>query len=436
MSPVSTMSGTSYTSEFFLNLVPSFDEVVFPVNPIILPSDIVLAIENMHASPEDAALVYAFGALTINLTQTTWGLHNDVISRISDLMNLSFRAHREVEIADLTSKLPVSLKRAMTCIFLEICFMAFKRYDRAFASLREAIAMIQVLEVDQCLDDDRLSNNEKSKRQRLYWEAFIHERFLTMMAGYPTILPPLRTGLPLTDTDINPRVNLGFDRLISLFSVMDDTFMSHVRVQHDKGHIAPKMTVAWIESKQAQLDQDERSSAEAEQSMRENNRESLSELQLADLFITRLWLRTLVWQLALSQGLLRSIPTQDSHEGFSMHFPAQRLSSELRSLVGRIDRVESIGIHGSGILQKLFEITSTVADVLALPIDHAHQETAARMDDFLFLVKFLLSFERMPGEQRAYLKDKIHTLQKEHAEIGFHNLDAYRLDLSPNAQRI
>ncbi|KAF4998381.1 hypothetical protein FDECE_11808 [Fusarium decemcellulare] len=417
----------SYTADYFLSLVSDYEDVVFPVNPIILPSEIVAAVDNMDQSFEDSALVYAFAAVTTNLSQISRGLNDEVAARMRDLMHHSLKAHRQAELGtNVDSRLPTSVKRAMTCIFLEICLMAFKRFDRSLAILREAISMIQMLDVDHYLGESRLDNNELARRQRLYWEAFIHERFLTIMPGYPSILPPLRTGLPLRDSNIPPHVNAGFNRLIHLFLIMDDTFLSHWKAQQDPNCPAPDMTADWIETKQAQLDQDEIGAAETEETLIAGGYGGLSELQHADLFVTRLWLRTLVWQLALSQGLLQSAPPTNSHEGFSVHFPAQRLSAQLRSLVGRLERVESIGIHGSGILQKLFEITSTVADVLALPIDDHQQDAESRVEDFLFLVKFLLSFERIPEGQREYLKEKVATLQREHA--GIESLAAYKVD--------
>jgi hypothetical protein len=365
--------------------------------------------------------------VTINLSEISQGLNDDITTRMTDLMHHSFRAHRRAELgSEIDSRLPVTVKRIMTCIFLEICLMALKRFDRSLAILREAIAMIQMLQVDQNVCERRIDDQELARRQRLYWEAFIHERFLTIMPGYPSILPPLGTGVPLPDSSIPQHVKAGFDRLIHLFLIMDDTFLSHWRALQDADLEVPEITADWIESKQAQLDEDEIGAAETENELISGGYGGLSELQHADLFVTRLWLRTLVWQLALSQGLLQSVPPKNSHEGFSMHFPAQRLSAQLRNLVGRLDRVESIGIHGSGILQKLFDITSTVADVLALPIGH-EQDAESRIEDFLFLVKFLLSFERIPPNQKEYLKEKVNTVQREHAS-GFHSLAAYTFD--------
>ncbi|KAF4974605.1 hypothetical protein FZEAL_8532 [Fusarium zealandicum] len=420
--PCPSAFGSTYSADFFLRLVPDFETVVFPVNPIILPSEIVAAVGNMDHSFEDSALVHAFAAVTINLAQLSRGFNEEVAARVSDLMRHSFRLHRQAEMGtDVLGRLPITVKRIMTCIFLEICFMAFKRWDRGLTILREATAMIQMLEMDQI--NDGLSDHETATRQRLYWEASIHERFLTIVAGPPSILPPL-SGLPPTDPELPLHINTGFDRLISLFLILDDTFLSHWRAQQDPRHEAPEMTAEWIESKQAQLDQDEIGAAETERALICSGCGGLTELQHADLFITRLWLRTLVWQLALSEGLLQSTPPKNSHEGLSMHFPAERLSDQLRSLVSRLHTVESIGIHGSGIFQKLFEITSTVADVLALPIaqDQNMQAAESRIDGFLFLVKFVLGFERIPAEQKDYLREKVNTLQKVHAAFDFESL--------------
>ncbi|KAF4435202.1 hypothetical protein F53441_13557 [Fusarium austroafricanum] len=424
---IPTSIGSTYSSDFFLSLVLDYERVVFPVNPIILPSEIVTAIERMDQTFEDTALIYAFAAVTINLTQTSWDADGDAQAKITDLMNLSFKAHRQAEmVTGVLGRLPVTVKRIMTCIFLEICLMAFKRFDRSLMVLREAITMIQMLDLNR-FKDASLTDHELATRQRLYGEISIHERFLTIVAGHQAILPPLSQSIPDPDHELPPHVNEGWNRLIELFYVLDDTFLAHWRAQQDPQNVAPEMTAAWIEHKQAQLDQDEIDAAEIDNALIANGCGGLTELQHVDLFITRLWMRILVWQLALCQGLLQSAPPQNSHEGFSMHFPAQRLSTQLRNVVLRLERVDSIGLHGSGILQKLFEITSTVADVLALPIGPGEERDAeARVEDFLFLVTFLLSFDRIHSSQREYLKEKLSALQRE--QSGFHNLVTYNPD--------
>lgn len=428
-SPLRESIGCSgYSQDFFLRLLPEFEQLVYPVNPVLTPDEIRAAIATMHSDYEDAALVHAYGAVTINLTRTSWTLHGDVAAQMTSLIHYSLWAHRKAEMArqsdasGLQSELPVTVKRIMTCIFNEISLMAFKRFDRSFAVLREAIAMIQMLNVHQYPGGDALLEpREISRRQRMYWEAYIHERFLCIVSGFPCIMVPLRTGLPALDNTVPPWVTLGFNRLIHLFGIMDGPLLAHWSAQHDPTALVPSMTARWIESKQVELDEDEAGAAEAAGEMAAGGLGVLSESFHVDLFVTRLWLRTLVWQLALSHGLLRSAPPQASHEGLSLHFPAQRLSAQLRSLVSRLESISSVVTNGSGLLQKLFEITSTVADVLALPRASglAPEEACTRIEDFLFLVRFLFSFERTQKHQRDYLREKLEVLQEVYGATDF-----------------
>ena len=419
-----------YTAEFFHGLVPDFEEVVYTVNPVITPAEIRAAIDNMSVSCEDSALVHASAAATIDLAQTSWRKQRHVAAAITDLVQHSLTAHRQLDVpraaeGEFSGNLHVSVKRIMTCVFLQMCMMALKHYARGFALIREAIAMLQVLNHhDHAPGEPSLSRSETARRQRLYWEIYIHERYITMTAGYPSILTQLREASPLQDVTIPRHVDVGFSRILQLFCVLDEAFLQYWSNLQRPRDNAPIVSSQWIEGKQVELDMDEMHSAEAERDLTADGEGGLTEIQLADLLVTRLWLRTLIWQLALSHGLLRSAPPRDAHQGLSLHFPAKRLSSELRSLVCRLESVSSIATHGVGILQKLFEITNTVADVLALPLGHGQTQEGVRtqMEDFVFLVRFLFSFERIQKKQRDYLRDKLEQLQKMYTVVDFGEL--------------
>jgi hypothetical protein len=413
-----------------MQLLPKYEQLVYPVNPVLTPEEMRAAIANMHASYEDAAVVYAFGAITLNLTQTSLTLHGDVAAQMTSLVQSSLWAHRKADVAGdpdpscLQREMPVSVKRVMVGMWNECSLMAFKRFDRSFASLRESIAMIQMLNVHQYSEDNPcgLTRGEISRRQRMYWEAYIHERFVCVMSGFPCTMIPLRTGLPITDPDIPPYVTVGFNRLTRLFQIMDAPLLAQWTAQAASD--APAITAEWIESKQAQLDADEAETVAAALELVASGAGALTEEQHVDLFVTRLWLRTLVWQLALSHGLLRSAPPHNTHEGFSLHFPAQRLSAQLRNLVSRLCNMSSIITHGNGILQKLFEITSTVADVLALPRGpgQTQEEARDRVEDFLFLVRFMFGFERTQKQHRVYLLEKLEALREMYTVVDFGGL--------------
>ena len=431
-----------YTRDFFFSYIPLYEQQVYPVNPVITTAELQAAIENMHADIEDCAFVYATAAVTINLTGVVRN-NADISTEIATLVRHGRRAHFQAELAGdagpVIGELSATLKRIMTCIFLEITMMAYKRWDRSFLILREAIALVQVLNSrhlaskqssdaaaaadTQIAHFPPLSASDTARMHRAYWEVYIHERFLSTVASFPCAMLPL-DHIPIGDPSIPPHVDVGWNRLINLFRVLDGPFLAHWSAQKDPNLPVPEMTAHWIESKQAELDTDEAAAREAERSLAASGGGKFTELQHVDLFITRLWLRTLVWQFALHHGLLRSAPPQDTHEGLSLHFPAQRLSSQLRNLVSKLENIASVVVHGSGILQKLFEITSTVADVLALPLgpSQTQEDARARLEDFEFLVRFLFSFERIEKSQRDYLREKLGVLEQQYTIVDFADL--------------
>ncbi|CRK38872.1 hypothetical protein BN1723_018706, partial [Verticillium longisporum] len=89
----------------------------------------------------------------------------------------------------------------------------------------------------------------------------------------------------------------------------------------------------------------------------------------------------------------------------------------LRSLVSRLDSIASISTQGSGILQKLFEITSTIADVLAVSVNQPSMES--HIGDFLYIARFLINFERMRDKHRVYLQEKMDTLRGSYPGLPF-----------------
>ncbi|CAM1502602.1 Fc.00g073780.m01.CDS01 [Cosmosporella sp. VM-42] len=157
----SNTDNTRFNAYFFTSLVPQFEQLVYPVNPVITTDDICSAIANMDKSLEDRALVHAFGAVTVFLNQTSDTICEDTAMQIDILMQRSLDAHRRVDLSvgpngRMFEELPVTIKRIMTCIFLEISMMAFKRFDRSFALLREGITMIQTLEMHHFSSESRV----------------------------------------------------------------------------------------------------------------------------------------------------------------------------------------------------------------------------------------------------------------------------------------
>jgi hypothetical protein len=421
LSPNSVISATSrYTPEFFRSFLPDFETLVYPFSPAFTPDDIVEAMSLMYESAEDMALVYAYAAVTTFLSRTSDLHQGERWTQFLDLVQHGLHAHQRAALALTTEAqgswadaMPCTLKRIMTCIYLEISMMGFRRLDHSFNLIREAVSLIQVFQARLRALGPPQSPRDIMRFHQLYWETYIHERYLTMAAGFPSILPPIEVRVLTTDLGTPDHIQLGFNCLIELFLVLDDQFLT---CWNANAHAKPptQVTGEWIEKKQAQLDDVENQAMNVELRLLSTGQAGLSERQHADLFITRLWLRTVLWQVALSQGLLRSNAV---HEGLSLQFPASRLSTQLRNLVNRLNSILSIATQGSGIVQKLFEIASTVGDVLALPDAENTQDQrglTSHVEDFVYVVHFLLELEEMRQHQKDYLREKSRMLQERH----------------------
>ncbi|USP75372.1 hypothetical protein yc1106_02646 [Curvularia clavata] len=391
-SPASSLT-SQYTKSFFLDLIPDYVEGVYPVHPVITAYELHQYIESMDVDPDVCSFVYSFGGCTLNLTRYGDRRTEEVVQTIEKLMNYSIdtmpRGHRHMHF---------SVMRAVQSMFIHNCLQSLQGSDAAFFYMRDAITIIQLLRIDNPENTAQLSPPERSRRQRLYWQAFIHERFLAILDYRRAILPPLYT-MPEDDPTIPTQVHEGFNQIIKLFRLLDTEFLDSWLDSQ-----GANVTSTWVEAKSRELEGDPESDAR-EMSM-------LSMMQRADLCITREWLRTLVWRLAMSQTLLSS---RSSKECLSLLFPV-RLSQTLRQQVSSMSR-EDIEVHGTSITQKLFEITDTIADVLIHVPAATLDETAHRIDDFLFILDFVLLIPHLDATRRGILLEKLERLQTMFPEV-------------------
>lgn len=109
------------------------------------------------------------------------------------------------------------------------------------------------------------------------------------------------------------------------------------------------------------------------------------------------------------------LSSKSSKECLSLLFPV-RLSQNLRQQVTSMSR-HDIEVHGSSIVQKLFEITDTISDVLIHVPAATLEETSHRIDDFLFILDFVLQFPTLDTTRRGILLEKLERLQSHFPEV-------------------
>lgn len=396
LSPTSSPEELRFDASFFIDLIPHFLEHVYPVQPIFTEPEIREKIQTMSMDNEAKAFVYAFGGCTMNLTRTGRRRTDDVVRTINWLVKESIKARGYI-----MPHLKSTVTQCMISLFLHNCLMTSRDCDTAFFYMRDAITHVQLLRIDNL--DEEMAPPERARRQRLYWEAYVHERFLAILDYRQAILPPLQD-LPENDPTIPITVQEGFNQIIKLFQLFDSEFLQNWLGSQGNG---PTITPDWIERKDKEL-------AVGEDGDLPAGFELLTPMQRADLIVTRHWMRTLVWRLAMSNTLLSSGASKDC---LSLLFPL-RLSNQLGYQVTRISR-EDIEIHGSGIVQKLFEIADTIADVvLHIPANDL-RDTQRRVADFEFWLNFVLTFSILDQTRRNLLQEKHKRIQEmfDHASV-------------------
>lgn len=384
------LSTNNVPISYFESLLPDYMTYVYPFSPIITDTEVRLSLTKMNEK-EHAAFIYAFTAVTLDLTCSKTTLPPPT-TKVVDLVHQSVETQQPLIIGSRPSIL-----RTMTSIFIQMCFMSLGHYDLGFFYLREAISMIQMLRIPDKTVLAGLDLAERARRQRLYWQCFIHERFMSIVYFSPATLPPVE--YPEEDMTVDLGIQRGWTQVIKTFCMLDEDF---IRLWiGDRSCV----TATWVEGKHRELDDE---LWEAEVSV-------LSELQRADLVITRQWMRTLLWQMAMSNCLLSSHASCPSLE---LEMPLT-LSSQLRRFLTKIEQ-NTIRVHGASMISKLLEITNTIADVVIHVPQATRQETTERIDDIVFMQGVVFSFHNLQAMSKDILLEKFRLIQKRfpHIEVA------------------
>ncbi|KAJ6189179.1 hypothetical protein N7519_004087 [Penicillium mononematosum] len=374
-------------TSYYESLLPAYMSYVYPFSPIITESEVRTSISKMSTEREHAAFIYAFTAVTLDLTrssQTTKSTPQSASAQVTELMRQSVETQQPLVIG-----FRPSILRATTSIFIQMCAMSLGHYDLGFFHLREAISMIQMLRIGDKTVNAGLSTAERARRQRLYWQCFIHERFMSIVNFSPVTLPP-HSQYPEEDTFVGADIQQGWTQVIKTFCMLDASFISLWIGDRTQ------VTASWVERKHRELDDE----------LWEVEVSALSELQQADLVITRQWMRTLLWQMAMSNCLLSSHASCPSLE---LEMPL-RLSSQLRQFLTKISE-NTIRVHGSSMISKLLEIVNTIADVVIHVPQATREETTSRIDDIVFMQGVVLPFNNLQVMSKDILLDKFRLIR-------------------------
>ncbi|KAH6672201.1 RING-3 [Halenospora varia] len=339
----------SISDELVKECVDAFFAHKFPIMPILDQEQTYALLPHLGESPEQYALITSICAV-ITLQPEILGPE----PAFDHLINSFRRPTPEFFILETVRARQFfsyidspTLATVQTSFFLFAAFFCLGKDNSAWFYIREAMTVLQLLRLHE---EDAYETIEDplcaTLNRRTFWLLFITERAYALQRHRPLTLQ--RTiSLPSIAPGSEERILSGFIDLVSLFQNFDDDFISLWNLSATPSEEATSF----------------QSLIQLQNILKYSipNVAERTEIQQADLLISRQWLKTMVWQLSLSKRLLSSNP---STESMSFHYPVTIARDVV--LVSRILSPKAFEANGVGILEKVFDIGCSLADVLTL----------------------------------------------------------------------
>lgn len=254
--------------------------------------------------------------------------------------------------------------------------------------LREAISLAQMMNLHRESSYANLSLEEQQIRRRVLWLLFVTERGVCILHKLPVVL---RTNVvpPSADDGNDPHVLPAFLKLLNLFRLFERSKMFDIIEGEDLE----------TESVGDKLDFDNRFLETLQDKLEDGSVvfDHISDVQKADLCVTRHWMRMILWKLSTKKSISYNRSPQTPT---SPSFPVA-VAKEMLNIVSQLPR-PAIEAHGLGMELKLYEIANSLADSIMklamLPRD-SELEFESRPNNILYRLHSILSTFRGGGNR-------------------------------------
>lgn len=271
--------------------------------------------------------------------------------------------------------LPPSLNGCLLNFFLYAGQTRLSRHSQTFLFLRQATGLWDLVKDRQLTSED-----QKTLFSRLFWVLLVSERSHAIRYGRSITLH-ITPDTP--DLDAHKESLPGLWSLAALFRPIDSSFMA---IMNREVLTSPPSSGI--------LD-----AAESSINVAIPTQFPFQDMQKANLRVTKLWLRIIIWQLRLRLGHL----TETSHRrSLTYQYPldiARELVLSTRDLP-----MHAVMVHGVGLTEKLFDISSAVVDVMAgVPQQPRPQYTdmeSLPKDDLVYIQGLIM---QLPGGKDVYM---------------------------------
>lgn len=323
--------------------VDAFFTHKYPIMPVLDRDETYNLLSNIDDSPENYSLIAALCAVIVLQPEILDPSYTNSGVQLPSADLLIKDANRARTFCDHMDN--PSLTHVQTSFFFFAALFCLGKDNSAWFYIRESMTMLQLQRLHEESTYAGMTNPLcRIYCRRTFWLLFITERAYALQRHRPLTLQ--RTiDLPTVDPGPEATILSGFLDLVSLFQNFDDTFLSLWNVS---GAETPASAQSLVQL------QDILKFAIPNVSER-------TEIQQADLLVSRQWLKTMVWQLCVTKGLLSSASTNES---MSFHYPVNIARDVV--LVSRLLSPKAFEANGVGILEKIFDIGCSLSDVLQL----------------------------------------------------------------------
>ncbi|KAK6828141.1 hypothetical protein PG987_011482 [Apiospora arundinis] len=312
------------------------------------------------------------------------------------LLEEALAAHR-----NLARRSNPTLEHVLFTFFIYACHAALLHHSQAFFFLRETTTLFLLLDLDTFQDPCRTIAG------RLFWVLVVSERSHAIRYRRPITLQ-ITPSSPPADSSIlgihDPQALAGFQCLIALFRPLDSSFIATYNGENLSSPHSP-----------GALDDIEIKICGA---LSLTPPSALQDTQIANLGVTQLWLRAILWQVRLRLGHLSEdlAGTELVPANYTYQYPLDIARDVVASIRG-LD-LECLAVHGGGFTEKLFDVTSAAINVVArIPVDSDRQDAVEH-------IRYLRHrIHRLPGGNRIYSK-----LLDKHLLTALPGLDTLDID--------
>lgn len=343
-------------------LVSLYYKHIYPIMPLIYLPAVKLMLQRQLV-PSEMRYIYALCALTAfhmsakNVNPSGISFHDgkcklmgswEIIGRF--FLDESISALRSYDFED-----DVSLSAIVSSFWTSTSFFELNQNQKSWHYLKEALMLARDLGLDNQTSYVGLSPEESLCRLRVFWILFVTERSFAIFRRKPLILmrtPPLPHGMHSYE---QPDIQIGLLKLIFQYYPLNAEFVNAWNEEADT--FVTKETFLHLH---ALLEAPPASPVPSHVKSPTMESEELepTEIQRADLLMTQQWLRLIVWQSSLRQGLL-TMNAEDPCMSFS--FPITVARDTVAGLMSLPEK--AVEVHGMGIMEKIFEIASTSLNV-------------------------------------------------------------------------